>query len=448
VSTILAVCPSHRDARELAPLAERKGFTLLFHDYASLSLEELVVEQPAVDAGIDDPESEIARILARYADRGIAGVVSTDDYPGSTLASIVAQALGLPGVTPAVNLLCQHKYHSRLAQRQWAPGAVPEFRFLDGAAAGLHFPVFVKPVKSFFSVGAFPAASPAELKTILPRCTLPDAFFKPFRMLFERHTGLPFGDSCLIAESLLKGTQVTLEGYIYRGELQVLGVVDSIMYPGTLAFQRFEYPSSLPAAVQQHMAEVARQVMLGIGYDNGMFNIEFMHDAVTGAIHIIEINPRMASQFADLFEKVDGTNSYSILFDLATGRRPQPLHRMGRHRMAASCVLRRFEDAQVLRVPTSDEVERLRRLFPDLRVEILATQGKALSQEMQDGRSYRYGVINIGGHDRNEVLASFAHFQRHLRFEFGPAPRRKCRRIRNAALPPTGVDSAIRSGHP
>ena len=42
-----------------------------------------------------------------------------------------------------------------------------------------------------------------------------------------------------------------------------------------------------------------------------MFNIEMMYDAATDRIGIIEINPRMASQFADLYEKVDGTNSYT-----------------------------------------------------------------------------------------------------------------------------------------
>ena len=57
------------------------------------------------------------------------------------------------------------------------------------------------------------------------------------------------------------------------------------------------------------MAEIAKTLMRGMGFDNGMFNIEMMYDADADRIGIIEINPRMASQFADLYEKVDGTNS-------------------------------------------------------------------------------------------------------------------------------------------
>ena len=99
-----------------------------------------------------------------------------------------------------------------------------------------------------------------------------------------------------------------------------MGVVDSIMFPNTIAFQRFEYPSSVPAPVQDRMADLARKVMPAFGFDNGQFNIELIYNPEANTVHIVEINPRMSSQFADLFEKVDGTNSYSVLLDLAFGK--------------------------------------------------------------------------------------------------------------------------------
>ena len=94
------------------------------------------------------------------------------------------------------------------------------------------------------------------------------------------------------------------------------------MFPGTLAFARFDYPSALPQSVQARMAEIATTVMEGLGFDNGLFNIEMMYDRETGRVAIIEINPRMASQFADLYEKVDGTNSYEVLLAVGQGRAP------------------------------------------------------------------------------------------------------------------------------
>src|SRR6476646_4527442 len=285
--TVLVVCSTFRDHREL-PRLQRPGLDYLFHDYASTSLEELIGGRAEGLDGAADPIVEVARICAEIGDRAIAAVVSTDDYPGSALAAVLAKELGLPGPDPKVNLICQHKYWSRVAQARFAPEAVPPFWTIDVAnnadlPGGIAFPVFVKTVKSFFS----------------------------------------------------------------------LGVVDSIFFPGTLAFSRFEYPSALPDGVQERMADIARRVMRGIGFDNGLFNIEMMYDAPNDRIAIIEINPRMASQFADLFEKVDGTNAYEILVDIGTDVRPTPKRRRGPYQFAASCVLRTFQDCVVAALPST-----------------------------------------------------------------------------------------------
>jgi biotin carboxylase len=106
-----------------------------------------------------------------------------------------------------------------------------------------------------------------------------------------------------------------------------------------------DYPSALPEDVQRRMADIAATVMPGLGFDNGLFNIEMMYDPESDVISIIEINPRMASQFADLYEKVDGTNSYAVLLDIALGRAPQFTRRQGRYAFASSIVLRSFEDS-------------------------------------------------------------------------------------------------------
>ena len=75
---------------------------------------------------------------------------------------------------------------------------------------------------------------------------------------------------------------------------------------------------------------MARRLMGGLGFDNGLFNIEMIYDGREDRIAVIEINPRMASQFADLYEKVDGTNAYEVLLDIGTGVRPSPKRRQGR----------------------------------------------------------------------------------------------------------------------
>lgn len=421
MSTVLVLCPSHRDYRELAALGAARRHRILFHEYASIELERMVAPSPELEP-VGDALEEVDCILARFSAGELDAVVSTDDYPGSTLASIVAERLGLPGVPARANLLCQHKYRARLLQRAIVPEAVPEFALADGDAPAVPgFPLFLKPVKSFFSVGACRVEEACAYAGALARARLPEAFFDPLRRLFEHCTGEAFGPGRVLAEELLEGVQVTVEGYVFGGHAHVFGIVDSVLFPGSLAFERFEYPSSLPPAVQARMTDIAARVMTGIGFDGGLFNIEMMYDPKHDRIHIIEINPRMASQFADLYEKVDGFNPYELLIDLALGRAPRRRRGRGRHRCAASCVLRTFEDCRVARVPSEEDVAAVFERHPDARVEILAEPGRRLSEEMQDGESYRYGLVSLGGADREDILRAFAACERRLGFVLEPA---------------------------
>src|SRR5207248_2696609 len=136
------------------------------------------------------------------------------------------------------------------------------------------------------------------------------------------------------------GKQVTVEGCVFRGEVTIIGIVDSVMYPGTISFRRFDYPSSLPQAVQARMQEIAARFIRSIGFNNGLFNIEMMFDEAADTIHMIEVNPRMCPQFADLMEKVNGVNTYEVLLDIAAGRRPALRRANARYRAAASLVPR------------------------------------------------------------------------------------------------------------
>lgn len=442
--TVLVVCPSHRDHRELSILAEASRYHLVFHDYASIELEDMVSPEPRRIA-VGPVHEEVERIVAKAVSAGVDAVVSTDDYPGSTLAAIVAQRLRLPGTPVVADLLCQHKYQSRLIQQRAQPDAVPPFALLQpGLAPEMPFPFFIKPVKSFFSVGAYQIDDVEALRDLAPRATLPKAFFKPLNALLERYAGIPVGQSNVLAEGLLTGSQATFEGYAFEGHVHPVGVVDSIMFPGTSVFERFEYPSALSQAVQEEMAEVAARVMEAIGFTHGQFNIEFCYDSERNRLGIVEINPRMASQFADLYEKVDGFNSYSLLLDLALGRRPTLRHRAGRHAAAASCVLRLFEDALVVKGPPQDELESISQAHADVRIEVLVSAGERLSQQLQDGCSFRYGVVSVGGRSREDVLTIFDWCRQRLTFTFerpaspavvshgsplGPAQRRNAHQL-------------------
>jgi len=69
----------------------------------------------------------------------------------------------------------------------------------------------------------------------------------------------------MVCEEILRGPQVTANGFVREGRVTMLGTVDSIMYPGTDQFQRFQYPSALPAAELARIDDLATRLVQGVG---------------------------------------------------------------------------------------------------------------------------------------------------------------------------------------
>lgn len=416
-------CPTERDRRELERLYDPTTLAFPTETTALTStLEELCCRISDESRSID-PIAELEGLLNRYTADEINAVASTDDYPGAFLASMFAERRSLPGVRPYASILCQHKFLSRIAQRMHVPEATPHFVMVPADGDLPELPEaslrFVKPIKSFFSVGSHVVATEADI--LRARRDLPPAtFFAPLDQMVRRYIPDAPSTRGMLIEELLIGSQVTLEGFASENEVVVMGVVDSVMFPGTRCFARFEYPSSLASQVQERMAEIACRFIAGIGYGTGCFNIEMMYDPAQDRIGIIEVNPRMSSQFADLFESVDGTNSYIVFHELARGRRPCWTKGSGMHPAAASCVLRRFEDAYVKRIPCADDIRRAAELCPGTRIEVHAREGYRLSDELQDGMSFRYGVVNIAGSSRCDIESRFTRIREELRFDLEP----------------------------
>ena len=420
---VLIISPTGREYRELPAVAEALDCRIVFEDFASASFDDLLSSAHSGKAQSFEILPLIEETIRRYEQSGINGVTSGVGYPGMPVSSIIADRFRLPGPRTDCVLRCEHKYYSRVAQQALVPEAVPRFQLvdpenLDGLADNLNFPLFLKPVKSCFSINADKIVSPEVFLRRLGSGLLPAGFLKTLNDLIRTYTDFPLSASYLLAESPLEGVQVSLEGYAFAGKVYVLGIIDAVMYPGTISFRRFEYPSRLNEDVQARMAQIAETFMSGIGYDNAFFNIEFMYNPATDEIHIIEINPKIASQFTDLFEKVDGLSSYSPLLEIALGQAPKFPRRQGAFQVAASCVLRTFENQRVLSVPSIEQVDDLVGRFPDARIEISVSAGSLLSDVMQDGKSFRYGLINIGAESRDELEAKFELCESLLPFQF------------------------------
>ena len=129
-----------------------------------------------------------------------------------------------------------------------------------------------------------------------------------------------------------------------------------------------------------------------------------------GPPKLIEVNGRIASQFAPLVRAVQGRSTYEAMFRLACGDDPgwRALPSRG---VAISYCLRVFEDALVVSVPDRE---------PE--VEILVKPGRFLSdQGTNDAESYRLAIFHEWGETRAEALARCRARAASLAFELAPA---------------------------
>jgi biotin carboxylase len=377
-----------------------------------------------------DAPRTVERLVRRYAGR-VDGVLTTNEQFGALVASTVAQRLGLPGTNPVAVVNSQHKYLARRLIAEAEPSASPRFDVIPyglsrARAEALEYPLFVKPVKAAFSVLARRIDAPAQLfshldfapweKHVIRR------LIRPFDDLMRLHVDTEIDTRHLLVEEVMEGEQLNVDGYAFAGRIEPLGVVDSVMYPGTSAFQRFEYPSRLPAAVQERAQDLARRLLAAVGFDHGLFNIEMFWDPKTDVLRVIEINPRMAAQFADLYEKVEGFSLYEALLALALGREPEIVRGRGRFGAAASFVFRAFDDA-VKREPSAVEAAWLAHRYPDAILQTWIKHGNSRRREVKWLGSYRYALLNLGGRDRDDLFRRFEDVCRHVRFDADESDR-------------------------
>ncbi len=414
-------------------------FAQEYDELALASLEATHAEYEFVREGFDlftfpenarllwfDVERFVAKLAHKYRDRRIAAVTSTQEQFGALTACLLAVRLGLPGTPLKALLTAQHKYLARQIHRESLPEYVPPFcSFRYDAdvskAVTIEYPIFVKPVKAAFSVLAKRCADEAELrehlkfrvweKIIIKRLT------SPFRRVSSKHLDCEIDADCFIAEGCVDGAlQVCVDGYAHAGEVHVLGTVDSVMYPGTTSFMRFEYPSQLSAEHVAKLELVAKRAVEAIGFSHGLFNVELFFDPKTERITIIEINPRMAGQFSDLYERVDGKSLWALELELALGKKPVFPHREGKFGSASSFVFREFSDA-IKHAPPANEQGWLARTYPDARLYLDLKHATSRARETKWLGNYRYALIHMGGTDHDDLMARFGNVCEHLDFD-------------------------------
>lgn len=398
---VMGLEPFNRELLETISVDEELCFRPLFeHDEVVHSPDE---GYPSLDSLIERADEEADRVQG-----GMDAVIGYWDFPTSCVVPMIAQHRGLPGPSLEAVARCEHKYWSRLEQRKVLPDYVPRFQAIDPFADDplenleLDYPFWLKPVKAHSSFLGFHIDSAERFTEHLGeiRGNI-ELMGKPFNE-FLAHVDRPAevrevgGNHCIAEQTIASGYQCTLEGYSWKGEIEIIGIVDSIRSgKHRSSFTRYQYPSKLPVRVQERIIEASRQLMRHLDYDGAAFNIEYFWNRDSDRLSLLEINSRISKSHSPLFLMVDGATNQKVVLDLALGQRPQFPHREGTHKLAAKFMLRYFEDGILERVPTEKDIQRLRSKFSEARLRIVASEGARLSEQQKLRDSYSFEVAEL-----------------------------------------------------
>lgn len=414
---VLGLDELNHQALQKLPGAEDYSFhqVLTFEDLqgGTVSVPDLLEQ---AQRQLDDYEGSVDAIVGYW------------DFPVTAMVPILCERHGLPSANLKGIATVEHKYWSRLEQQK-VTEEIPGFGLIDlddpQATLSEHvsYPVWIKPIKSTSSEGAFRVEDGTQLQAALKEerkavGRLGSTFNDVLEMIDLPEEIAEIGGSACIVEEEASGDMLTVEGFSYNGRVEVYGVIDSHTYKGTSSFLRYQYPSRLPEEVQDRIADVSCRVIEAVGLHHSTFNIEYFWNPETQRLNLLEINSRLSQSHAQLFQLVDGRPNHACLVDLALGREPEMPAQNGDFRTAATWFLRRFADGVVRRVPTQEEVKSLEQKYPGTTIQVEKKEGDRLSEGVaEDSYSFVLAEIFTAGQSEEEMTETYNKVVDELNFE-------------------------------
>jgi biotin carboxylase len=326
-------------ASDFLAAAGRLGLDLVVGSDGALPLDPRLVVR--VDPG--DLAASVERLVARS---GPVDAVVAVDTPMLVMAAAVAARMGLPHNPIDAVLASTDKAAQR---RRWAVVGVaqPAFRVvpadasqaaLRDAAAQVGFPCVVKAVSLSASQGVLRADDAAGAAAAARR----------IRQILAG-AGRPEHEPLLV-EEYVPGWELSIDGLLTDGDLQVTAVFDKPDTPGGPTFEEtvLVTPSRLPQPILSATLDTAERAAAALGLRYGPIHAELRLDARGSGQRptMLELAARsIGGLCSHALHFLDGVSLEQLVLSNALGRRVTP-YRLAR---AAGVLMLPVERAGVLR---------------------------------------------------------------------------------------------------
>lgn len=400
-------------------------------DYRFHSLIEFDRIVHADELPLDDLLDRARRQLDEF-DGSVDALIAHWDFPTIAIVPILCAERGLRAPSLRGVLQCAHKYWSRLRQRESIPELTPGFCAFDPREdvriddLELEPPFWIKPVEGYGSQLGFKIANDRDLAEALERLRAEiGRLGDPFNELLAR-VDVPdeireIGGTHCIAEEYLEGLELAHEGHVFEGAVRIHGTLDMVRQNET--FLGYEHPSELPREVLDRAQLGSMAFIDHVGFDNGVFNAEYFWNPDTDRLTMVEVNPRMSQSHSYLWDMVDGCSDHEIAIDIALGRPPRVHPRAGDYAKAAKMFVRTFEPGRVSRVPSEEDIARVKREFSGVEVQVHIEPGQDLRELVdQDAYSFALASLFIPADSHDQLLERYERIREMLPFSIEEAP--------------------------
>jgi len=344
------------------------------------------------------------------------GIVGTHDS-SAIIAAIIAQETGKRFASVEAIINCQNKYLCRRIQKEVVPEHSPGYAIaLDYLRnpSRLETPFFIKPARSNISFGTHKIERPEELETYITRESIDIARYNQYYLdaLSRKpsyHNAMNIATcNSFLCEGLINGTQVTVDGYIYDGDIAFFGITKANYYPGTNSFFYHSFPHEFPPELNEKIHDALVRMIPALGIDNSFFNVELRADEANHTFKIVEVNSRIAFQFAKTIEAVRGFDPLRMLCDVAVDKKPDLTPK--RNRLFQYCYnfeLHHFTDARILQTPIQTAYDEIRLKYPEVYVRNLIYENLNLSDFKHNPESFRYAVVDVPGDSHEKIMEKY-----------------------------------------
>lgn len=253
----------------------------------------------------------------------IDGVFFDDDI-GSIVAAVLCETYGFSGPSVDAAFRCYHKYFTRLHTRHAVAASLIDVSSLSPAS--LSYPCYIKAPCSSLGLLGYTLRDRHQLESLMSvfRAEIP-RMNVPTKAFVGQYLDTPaYCDACrdaVLVEEILQGPQVTVEGYVHDGVVQLTVITDTNYISGTTLIDNFSFPSRLPPAVFQRIRLQTQTDVRDLGIDHSFFNIEYC--LVKDRPVLIEVNCRAAICFARLYKQAIGYDVRRAGYTLCVGKSPR-----------------------------------------------------------------------------------------------------------------------------